>query len=653
MRGRILKALDALGVPARTSTQISCFSDKRYGALLCGTITNIIADVSPGSGKRIVLMAHADSVAAGPGAADDASGVATILETIRALKARNRIGGHPIRALFTDGEEAGLLGAAAYLRDPATRAETGAVINMEARGDRGPSYLFQTSPGDARLIDLYAKAVPHYATSSLYAEIYKILPRDTDLTPVLNAGITGYNFAFIGNAAQNHTPLDRRETIDPQSLQQHGENALGVVEALRQADLNSLGGGNAIYLDILGRWLPRLPARWSLVLSGLAFLLIAFAARFETRRSWKAFLMPPLLLLGAVGMGFVLHGLAAWISGEPDPSFAHPLALRLSLALGAFGIALLTAQAANAAASWLWLAGLAIICAIWAPGVTPYFLFPCLVAGPLLLLGRARGFFLLAATVAAQVVWLPFNQGSEAIMGLSLHPLFMVTAAFGLIALLPLLAGSRALGISAALSLGVAVMFAALAGMRPAYSSTEPEPLNLAYVESDGKAWWLADPVAHLPESLRATADFSVRPQGLLGVTSGYVAAAGVAHHPAPQANVARSGDSVTLELKADGDGVDMIVPAKAEVRAVTVGGLATSVPPTGLFITCGTSECTHTRITLALASSKPFDLMLISFRHGVQPEGAKLLQARPSWAVPLRSGDRTLLVTKIPVPAR
>src|SRR5262249_35863643 len=118
------------------------------------------------------------------------------------LKARNRAGGHPIRALFTDGEESGLLGAAAYLRDPAARAATGAVINLDARGDRGQSYLFQTSAGDARLIDLYAGAVSHYATSSLYAEIYKALPRDTDLTPFLKAGITGINFAFIGHGAQ-------------------------------------------------------------------------------------------------------------------------------------------------------------------------------------------------------------------------------------------------------------------------------------------------------------------------------------------------------------------------------------------------------------------------------------------------------------------
>ena len=78
-----------------------------------------------------------------------------------------------------------------------------------------------------RLIDLYARAVPHYAASSLYAEIYKFLPNDTDMTPFLEAGITGFNFAFIGNGGQYHTPLDRHENIDPQSLQQQGENALG------------------------------------------------------------------------------------------------------------------------------------------------------------------------------------------------------------------------------------------------------------------------------------------------------------------------------------------------------------------------------------------------------------------------------------------
>jgi hypothetical protein len=473
------------------------------------------------------------------------------------------------------------------------------------------------------------------------------------MTPFLGAGITGYNFAFIGNGAQYHTPLDRRENIDPQSLQQHGENALGVTQALRHADLNMLKSRNAIYLDVLGRWLPRLPASWSLFLSLFVFVLIAWAARGEGERFWRALLMPPLLLAGAVGMGFVLHGIAALISGAPDPSFAHPLTLRLSLAFGVFAVALLAARAAKAAASWLWLAGLAIVCAIWAPGIVPYFLYPCLVAAPLLLVSRGRDSMLLIAAVAGFLVWLPFNQGSEAIMGLRLHPLFMVTAAFALTTLLPLLARARGLGVSAFVSLGLALVLAVAAGLQPAFSNAAPEQLNLRYVEGDGKAWWVADPVPRLPKALRAAAEFSARPQRVLGVTSGYAAPAGAARYPAPTATVARSGDTVTLDLAVEGDGISLVVPAKAKLRAATVGGITTLGLQGPLVITCATPDCAKTRIALQLGSSEPFEVTLIALRHGLPPEGAKLLKARPTWAVPSYGGDRTASVAKFGVPAR
>jgi hypothetical protein len=652
-RARILKEMAALDVPARTEPRMSCYGERRYGALSCATVHNIVAQVSEGEGKQLVLMAHADSVAAGPGAGDDASGVATILETIRAMKARGGGGGHPVIALFTDGEEAGLLGAAAWLRDPANRANTGAVINMESRGNHGPSYLFQTGPGDGKLVDFYAQAVNHYAASSLYAEIYKVLPNDTDMTPFLAAGITGTNFAFIGNGAQYHTPLDRRENIDPQTLQQHGENALGMAEALRGADLGSLKSANAIYLDVLGRWLPRLPASWSLWMSLAVFVLIGWAARREGGRWWRALLMPPLLLAGAVGMGFVFHGIASLISGEADPAFAYPLALRLSLAFGVFGVGLLAARAARGAASWLWFAGLAIVCALWAPGIVPYFLFPCLVAAPLLLLGRGRDWALLIAAIAGLVIWLSFNQGSEALMGLRLHPLFTATAAFGLITLLPLLAKARGLGLAAALSLLLACALSIVAGLEPAFSNAAPEQLNLRYVEADGKAWWVADSVPQLPKELRAVADFSPRPHRLLGVTGGYVAPAGMPHHPVPRASVARNGDSVTLDVAAQGDGISLVVPAKAKLRAVTVGGITTSGLQGPLFINCATPDCAHTRIALTLDSTEGFDLALVANRRGLPPQGAKLLSARPSWAVPSYSGDRTAVVAKIGIPAR
>jgi acetylornithine deacetylase/succinyl-diaminopimelate desuccinylase-like protein len=76
------------------------------------TVRNIVARIGEGGEKAVLLVAHYDSAPTGPGANDDGVGVATLLETARALKS-----GPPLRNdvifLFTDGEEIGLLGAQA------------------------------------------------------------------------------------------------------------------------------------------------------------------------------------------------------------------------------------------------------------------------------------------------------------------------------------------------------------------------------------------------------------------------------------------------------------------------------------------------------------------------------------------------------------
>jgi len=469
-RARLKAELTRIGVPYAERTRQSCYGRKGWHA--CGTITNIRALAIPGTGREVLLMAHTDSVPQGPGACDDGCGVATILETLRALKARHLTGNRPVAALFTDGEESGLLGSAAYARDPADLARTGAVVNVEARGNRGQSVLFQTSPGDAALIDLYARAAPHPAASSLYDEIYKVMPTDTDLTPFLAAGATGVNFAFIGGVRDYHTARDRRAAISLRSLQHEGENVLAMTAALATVDPAGLKSGNAIYLDIFRRWLPRLPMAWALPLSLAAFLAIALAGywtprtRRAPRRPVAAALAPMALLALCIGAGFALHGLAGWIGGHADPSWPHPVWLRWSLAFGVWGVALFTARWAGGIACWLWFAALAIATAIWLPGFSPYFLFPALVAAPLLLAtvkgGRGTAYFLSA--LAALAIWVPFNAGTEDIGGLGLHPLFTVTAAFAALALLPLMAGKRH-GLSALASLALALGFAVTAGL--------------------------------------------------------------------------------------------------------------------------------------------------------------------------------------------
>jgi hypothetical protein len=656
VRDRILKELAGIGVSAHEQARMGCLSEARWHQVNCATVTNIIADVEPGTGKPVLIMAHSDSVAAGPGGGDDGSGVAVLLETIRALKARPPRPGRPVIALFSDGEEPGLLGASAYFRE--AKENIAAVVNADVRGDSGPSFLFQTSPGDAGLIALYAKGVSHYATSSISGEIYKYLPNDTDLTPALAAGLPGVNFAFVGDVAAYHTPLDRRKNLDPRSLQQQGDNVLAMAEGLRRAAPDELRSGGLIYLDILGRWLPRLPLPWALPLSVLVFVVIAIAGLLtpQGRPAMRGFvlavLMPVLLLAGAVGMGFALHGLAAWISGHNDPSYATPVWLRLSLGFGVWAVALLAARLSGAIACWLWLSALAVVCAIWLPGATPYFLFPSLVAAPLLLatVRRGRGPALFVAALPALIIWIGFVATVESLMGLGLHEAFTTVAAMGLIAVLPSLRKAQGgFGLSMVISLAAALVFAVVAGLWPAYSATAPQRLNLRYVERDEKGWWVADPVQRLPDALRKAAHFSAAVQRL--PVTGYVVPAGAARFALPTAQVTRHGNDVTLALDAPGDAVALLLPRQARLRGLTIAG--TEAPARGEVdtITCDTPDCGRMQMTLHLGTSTPFQIVLRSMLRGLPPAGGALLKARSPDAVPSQAGDMTLLVRTIAVP--
>jgi hypothetical protein len=667
VHGRLLAELARLGVPFHTITGMSCAG--RASVISCATVSDIVAEVLPGSNagdkrKAILLMAHLDSVAAGPGAADDASGVATILETIGVLKsgADDHPQGHPVIALFSDGEEAGLLGAKLFLNDLGWRGRIGMVVNAEARGNQGPSYLFQTSTGNSKLVDLYARSVAHPATSSLYGEIYKYLPNDTDLTPFLQAGFPGANFAFIGNVADYHTPLDRRENLSSATLQSQGDNVLGLTRGLLDADFGALKSGDAIDLDIGRSWLPRLPVSFALPLAVTDFILIVLAAWFtprgrpHPRRPLAEILMPPLLLAGCIAAGFALSGVAALVSGNGDLAFAYPLDLRISLAFVTWALALLTMRSAGVMACWLWLALLGIVAAIFAPGFSPYFIFPGLVGGLLLLLtpGAGRSTALFLAALATMIVWLGLGANGEAIMGLAGHPLLMLAAAMALTALLPVLAaqkmGEGAWRASIILSLMIALGAAVVQGLQPATSASQPLRLNLRYVEKDGKSWALADPVARLPESLRAAAAFSQTPQPLAGFR-GYVAPMGNVQFPAPSATVTHRDNRVALDLHGSDAAAGIVLVVPTGLHDVKVGDVHLPAGGGGVTIRCGTADCASAHLVLNFSGPVPDSLLLLEQRPGLPPVAAALARARPDWAVQSGQGDMSFVATDVVIP--
>ena len=207
-----------------TGVQLSRYASDRVSA---GYVENIVG-ILPGRDRQapaVALMAHYDSVPASPGAADDIMGVAAILETVRAIKARG-VPARDVMLVITDGEEAGLLGANQFFqRDPLVK-RIGLTLNVEARGGGGRVQMFQTSPQNGEIIDLYQRTATRPASSSLAVLIYEKMPNDTDLTETLRAGLPGMNYAIIGSQFDYHSPTSTPANLQRGSLQDMGTQVL-------------------------------------------------------------------------------------------------------------------------------------------------------------------------------------------------------------------------------------------------------------------------------------------------------------------------------------------------------------------------------------------------------------------------------------------
>lgn len=283
VRDYLRAELARLGLPSQVETGIGEFH--RFGRTFKGPVENIIARLAGTANTRpVMLAAHYDSVPAGPGASDDASGVATLLETLRALRS-----GPPLRNdvifLLTDGEERGLLGSSVFMRDHPWRNEPGVVLNFEARGTSGPSLMFETSPGNAWMVRRLREAAPYAIAASSSYEIYRRMPNDTDLTNFKRGGLAGMNFAFIENVRFYHTSHDDPAHLDLRSLQEDGNYALSLTRIFGNEDLRGMRSGDAVYFAtpitplILYSVAWVLPTSWLLIAALVALSLWAFRRR--------------------------------------------------------------------------------------------------------------------------------------------------------------------------------------------------------------------------------------------------------------------------------------------------------------------------------------------------------------------------------------
>ena len=282
VRDRIIQRFREFGYSPVIQKARAC--SRRRGR--CANVENIVVlprNVGPTlsrprpteRGPSIVLgVAHYDSVPKGPGASDDGSGVATMLECARML--RNTPSRNPIGFLITDGEEAGLLGAEAFVADGALSRNVRAIVNVENRGTSGPSYLFETSANNRDLVPLFNRLEKPITTSVFYT-VYTLLPNDTDVTVFKRAGKIAVNFAAIGGVRHYHQATDDLAHVDLRTLQHHGENALAMLRALGSADLQHMRHGNDVFFDVLGFFVVWWPDAWTIwiAIASLAVLIVS------------------------------------------------------------------------------------------------------------------------------------------------------------------------------------------------------------------------------------------------------------------------------------------------------------------------------------------------------------------------------------------
>jgi hypothetical protein len=459
-----------------------------------------------------------------------------------------------------------------------------------------------------------------------------------------------------------------------------------MVRAFAQADLAAPRGDELVFFDVLAFHIVRWPLRWMPALAIVAVLLLVVSA---ARDLWRAELRGGAIGWGLVGfiagvlgtaaigafISFVLRSAGAvpyrWVA---YPAFAR--AAFLATPVLATGLAAIWLGRRSGASGLWWgawsLWGVAALStAFAAPGLSYPFVVPCLVAGVCALVNARRLALFLPLAVAAllwsPIVWLlydalgvPILTGSAALLALVL-----ATAAPAWIEAGP--SARRAATITAAAVVVVGTIGATLV---PPFSLDNPRKLTLWYrldAQAQQAAWLASADTGPLPPQLAAAASFARTPVAALEWIPTLRA------YPAPAPRLALSPpDLSVVEQRTVAAG--RIVRARLRsTRSAPIAGFAVprgrvvSVRMNGVSandvasknlvaasITDGAAwrsyACTTTGslgvdVELEVSGTAPVDVHLWDASPGLPEAGRELRAARPQWAVPFDTGDRTVVV--------
>jgi hypothetical protein len=661
VRNKIVMLLQSMGMKPIVRDQMACNELYKQRGVSCARVRNVIAVLGPPRGKAVLLNAHYDSTPVGPGAGDDGIGVATLLEVgnILGKKPLKR----PVILLFNEGEELGLIGARAFLADPLSK-NVDSLVNLEARGVRGPANMFETSVPNGPAVAVFSGTAAHPVANSLGTDVYRLLPNYTDVNSFSARGWLTLNIAPIGNETRYHSPGDDLAALDHRTLQHMGDQTLALAEQL-SSGAPPKTAGNRIFMDVSGRALIVLPALVGVVL--LVGLLVAFAAL-----SWRR---------GRVGRGLAVSfgtivgsGAVSWLAlaainvvrpgmfWRAEPVWTHLATYASAILVGVALLATLGSQADRTQLrSAFWLAFLLLGGAIGllAPGGIIFFLFP-----PLIVLAGmvASRWWQPAERVASWIAILILYLTWGAMLALleellNTGPMWLF-APLGALLILPVLieggpmihsAGTRA-GLLVAGTLVLAGCVAA--AVAPAYSADRQQRFSVEHVTDIGmgKAWWSivndGKPVGIAGNWKLGKLPYSDRQRWLS-------AAKPIEGQPAPAIDAERHDRTIRAVIHADGaDAVALIAPKDADIRAAGVAGFVRPIDPAAkkdrYGFSCSGRSCDGVTLEIVAGNAKPIAFTVIGTYRRLPRDADPLLRVRPTNARPQYAPDQSIMISRM-----
>lgn len=670
VRTRLLTEIRALGFAPEVHEHFACrsFPDS---PMECALVRNVLFSMGPQSGPAVLAASHYDSVPAGPGASDDGIGVAAWLEIA------SELADEPLQRrvifLISDGEELGLLGAQAFAESDPLYQDVQAIVNLEARGTRGPATFFETNRPNADAVGAYGAGTERPLANSIMADVYRFLPNSTDISALTRPGVDVVNIAIIDGLENYHTPQDTLANQDLASLQHMGDQALG---ALRQFASRADAGSadNLVFTDLASRAMIFLPEQAGRIALGLcAAIALFFFWRSGKAGRWSALTAPIAAVLAggalALGLGF---GLAVL---KPHYWFAHPEYTRAWIALLALlsataTLALLGRKASAATlmtAGAFWYALIGFGGSLVLPGLSILFLpqAALFAAGALVSLGWRPAIWTgaVAGALAALFMWAPMLTFFEVALGYDMPAVQGVLYTLMLLPWLGLLvlAGSWRISLPAVALATLAAI--ALAATAPAYSDARPQRLNIVHLidMTERQARFVAGSAdAPLPPAVAAAAEFAPALALPGDLKPSWTAPAPFVEAPAADAIIV---SDVTLEgrrtvrLRLEPNGayrISLRIPRAADPQSITING-ETASPVLGpaesdyAYVGCSGRSCAGVEAEVVLGQPTAAAAWFVSgFYPGATTATEALVGARPRSATASQFGDGTATLRRI-----